>query len=223
MERRRIPRDLALEVLFQVDVGHLPLEEVLSLATVAAVERTGYSRNAIAVKTAGLRGARRMHFFDMPRIDISSSMVRLRAHAGRPIRYLVPEKVARFVEAEELYGAAAGGKVYVFGGLAPGWQPRGLVLEYEPATDTWTKKKPKISSAASNRSCVARAKVTQCGWRWKPIALTTSASRSARPRMKSITSFFAGSKNIPLMVKSRRCASSSGEAKCTALGRRPSM
>ena len=32
MERRRVPRDLALKVLFQVDVGHLPLDEVLSLA-----------------------------------------------------------------------------------------------------------------------------------------------------------------------------------------------
>jgi len=32
MERRRVPRDLALKVMFQVDVGHLPLEEVLTLA-----------------------------------------------------------------------------------------------------------------------------------------------------------------------------------------------
>ncbi len=52
-------------------------------------------------------------------------------------------KLAAFPEAaEELYGAAAGGKMYVFGGLAPGWKPRGLVYEYDPATDKWTKKKP---------------------------------------------------------------------------------
>jgi N-acetylneuraminic acid mutarotase len=52
-------------------------------------------------------------------------------------------KLAPFPEpAEELYGAAAGGKLYVLGGLAPGWQPRGLVFEYDPATDKWTKKKP---------------------------------------------------------------------------------
>jgi len=52
-------------------------------------------------------------------------------------------KLAAFPEpAEELYGAAAAGKVYVFGGLAPGWQPRGLVFEYDPAIDKWTKKKP---------------------------------------------------------------------------------
>jgi len=52
-------------------------------------------------------------------------------------------KLAPFPEpAEEVYGAAAGGKMYVFGGIAPGWQPRGLVFEYDPAGNKWTKKKP---------------------------------------------------------------------------------
>src|SRR5215470_7359284 len=52
-------------------------------------------------------------------------------------------KLAPFPEAsEELYGAAAGGKFYVFGGLAPGWKPKGLAYEYDPATDKWTKKNP---------------------------------------------------------------------------------
>jgi N-acetylneuraminic acid mutarotase len=52
-------------------------------------------------------------------------------------------KLAPFPEpAEELYGVAAGGKLQVFGGLAPGWKPRGLVFEYDPAADRWTKKKP---------------------------------------------------------------------------------
>ncbi|MBI2295545.1 MAG: hypothetical protein HYU76_05825 [Betaproteobacteria bacterium] len=43
--------------------------------------------------------------------------------------------------AEEVYGVAAGGKLYVFGGLAPGWTPMGMVYEYDPDADTWTKKK----------------------------------------------------------------------------------
>jgi N-acetylneuraminic acid mutarotase len=51
-------------------------------------------------------------------------------------------RAAAFPEAsEELYGIAAGGKLHVFGGLAPGWTPKGLVYEYDPGTDTWTKKK----------------------------------------------------------------------------------
>jgi N-acetylneuraminic acid mutarotase len=52
-------------------------------------------------------------------------------------------KLAPFPEpAEELYGIAAGGKMYVFGGLAPGWKPRGLAYEYDPAANKWIKKKP---------------------------------------------------------------------------------
>ena len=51
-------------------------------------------------------------------------------------------RAAPFPEAsEELYGIGSGGKLYVFGGLAPGWKPKGLVYEYDPAKDTWTKKK----------------------------------------------------------------------------------
>jgi len=52
-------------------------------------------------------------------------------------------KLAPFPEAgEELYGITAGGNLYVFGGRAPGWKPRALVYEYDPASDKWTKKKP---------------------------------------------------------------------------------
>ncbi|HET9903701.1 MAG TPA: kelch repeat-containing protein [Xanthobacteraceae bacterium] len=50
--------------------------------------------------------------------------------------------LAPFPEAsEELYGIAAGGKLHVFGGLAPGWKPKGLVYEYDLAKNAWTKKK----------------------------------------------------------------------------------
>jgi N-acetylneuraminic acid mutarotase len=52
------------------------------------------------------------------------------------------DKAAPFPEAsEELYGIAANGKFYVFGGLAAAWTPKALVYEYDPATDQWTKKK----------------------------------------------------------------------------------
>jgi len=45
------------------------------------------------------------------------------------------------VASEEVYGIAAGGKLYVFGGLGPQWTPKALVYEYDPATGQWTKKK----------------------------------------------------------------------------------
>ena len=43
---------------------------------------------------------------------------------------------------EEVLGATAGGKLYAFSGLAPGFKPRALVYEYDPATNQWSKKKP---------------------------------------------------------------------------------
>jgi N-acetylneuraminic acid mutarotase len=50
-------------------------------------------------------------------------------------------KLAPFPEpAEEISGAAAGGKMYVFAGLAPVWKPKGMVYEYDPATNGWTRK-----------------------------------------------------------------------------------
>lgn len=40
----------------------------------------------------------------------------------------------------ELYGLAAGGKLYVFGGIEQGTIPRGLVYAYDADSDSWTKK-----------------------------------------------------------------------------------
>ena len=43
--------------------------------------------------------------------------------------------------ATDLAGVTVNGKLYLFGGL-DGIRPTGLVLEYDAATDAWTKKKP---------------------------------------------------------------------------------
>ena len=42
---------------------------------------------------------------------------------------------------EELYGVAVGGRMYVFGGQELGWKSLGMVYEYDPAADRWTRKK----------------------------------------------------------------------------------
>jgi nicotinate-nucleotide adenylyltransferase len=80
-------------------------ETVLSLATVAVVERTNWSRNAIGIKVGRLKGAERIRYLDMPVMQVSSSAIRRRVAEGLPIRYLVPDKVASYIGANGLYGA----------------------------------------------------------------------------------------------------------------------
>ena len=110
---------------FALPGWHEP-EQVLDLATLAVFERGSSNRNAIGIKVGRLRGAERVRFLDMPRIDISSTMVRRRAAAGKPIRYLVPDKVANFVGAQSLYGA--GGEVW-------GSDPLNLGSDPQPTHD----------------------------------------------------------------------------------------
>ena len=78
-------------------------EAVLELATLAVAERGETHRPEIRERLAGLRGADRVRFFAMPRIDLSSTEIRDRVRAGRPIRYLVPDDVARLIRARGLY------------------------------------------------------------------------------------------------------------------------
>ena len=80
-------------------------EAVLELATLAVAARSGTGRADIEQRLAGLAGRERIRFFDMPRVDISSSDVRRRVRDGRPIRYLVPEEVVRYIGSEGLYRA----------------------------------------------------------------------------------------------------------------------
>jgi nicotinate-nucleotide adenylyltransferase len=79
-------------------------EGVLALARIAVAEREGVRRADISERLSGLAGAaERVCFFDMPRLDISSSLIRRRAAAGQPVRYLVPDAVAAYIERERLY------------------------------------------------------------------------------------------------------------------------
>jgi nicotinate-nucleotide adenylyltransferase len=85
-------------------------EQVLERATVAVFERMSWGRNAIVIKIGRLPGAERVRYLDMPLIQVSSSSLRRRVRQGVPIRYLVPDKVADYVVANELYGAGSGAK-----------------------------------------------------------------------------------------------------------------
>ena len=81
-------------------------ERVLELARFAVAEREGAERKEIERRTAGLSGRERIVFFDMPRLDVSSSEVRARVAAGRPIDELVPPAVAAYIDERGLYRPA---------------------------------------------------------------------------------------------------------------------
>jgi len=82
-------------------------EAVLELATLAVAERAGSEREEIRgeLRALGAAGTERVRFFDMPRVDVSSSLVRERVATGRPIRYLVPDAVAEAIEQNGWYRA----------------------------------------------------------------------------------------------------------------------
>jgi nicotinate-nucleotide adenylyltransferase len=79
-------------------------ERILSVAQLAVAKRRGTARESVVSALAGIRGGDRAHFFRMPRIGVSSTMIRRRVRARQPIRYLVPEPVAGYIEANTLYG-----------------------------------------------------------------------------------------------------------------------
>jgi nicotinate-nucleotide adenylyltransferase len=69
-------------------------ERVVELARLAVARRSG-------VRSLGAEGHATM--LEMTQFGVSSSAVRERAAAGRPLRYLVPEPVARFIEEKGVY------------------------------------------------------------------------------------------------------------------------
>jgi nicotinate-nucleotide adenylyltransferase len=75
---------------------------ILELAELGVAEREGVRRADITERLAGLDTAK-LRFFDMPRIDVSSSLVRRLVAGGRPVRYLVPDAVAGYIELTGLY------------------------------------------------------------------------------------------------------------------------
>ena len=106
--RERSPEDELFLILGGDQAAAMPTnwrepEEVMRLATVAVAERADSDRARVEQALAGMGEPA---FFDMPRIDVSSTLVRERAASGRPIRYLVPDKVANYIGAQSLYGAS---------------------------------------------------------------------------------------------------------------------
>lgn len=78
-------------------------DRVVELARIAVARRAGISEADVAAAMRSLGAAGRATMLEMPQFGVSSSAVRERAAAGRPLRYLVPEPVARFIEEKGVY------------------------------------------------------------------------------------------------------------------------
>lgn len=95
------------DMALSLPTWHQP-EAVLDLARLAVAERQGARREDILRCVESLDAAGRIVFFDMPRIDISSSAIRARVAAGRTIRHRVPDAVAEAIAQRGLYREPAG-------------------------------------------------------------------------------------------------------------------
>jgi nicotinate-nucleotide adenylyltransferase len=85
---------IGADQLVALDTWH-EAESIPRLARIAAALRPGVDVS---------RGtATSLDWVEMPQIGVSSSLVRERVRAGRPIRYFVPDAVRELIEAEGLY------------------------------------------------------------------------------------------------------------------------
>lgn len=78
-------------------------ERVVELARLAVARRAGVSDAEVTATLRSLGAEGRATMLEMPQFGVSSSAVRERASQGRPLRYLVPEPVARFIEEKGVY------------------------------------------------------------------------------------------------------------------------
>ena len=76
-------------------------EELFALAHFIAATRPGFDLEAFEAHAPSKHPG--ITVMNVPALAISSTDVRARVHAGRPIRYLVPEGVKSYIEKAELY------------------------------------------------------------------------------------------------------------------------
>ena len=78
-------------------------ETVADLATFIGATRPGYDLDAARRAHEDAETRFRIEYVDVPALAISSTDIRDRVRARRPIRYLTPEPVASYIEKSSLY------------------------------------------------------------------------------------------------------------------------
>src|SRR5438105_12064583 len=104
---------------------------------VAREERSeSYGTFVTLTQTSGdprIRDLDRNHRSHGQRANDGRTTGRQRAAMTKAAPFPIPE--------EELYGSVVNGRFYVLGGFGIGGMAPGLVFEYDPASDRWTRKK----------------------------------------------------------------------------------
>jgi nicotinate-nucleotide adenylyltransferase len=106
LAREREEPDLVFVMGADAAVGFESWREprrVVQLARLAVARRSGISEADVGAVMRGVSAEGKATMLEMPQFGVSSSAVRERAAAGRPLRYLVPEAVARFIEEKGIY------------------------------------------------------------------------------------------------------------------------
>ena len=93
---------MGADVAAHLDEWRKP-ERVIELARVGVAARPGTAMDEAEAALERLGAADRAETIRMPEIGVSSTRIRRRVAAGRPIRYLVPDGVVELIEAEGLY------------------------------------------------------------------------------------------------------------------------
>lgn len=78
-------------------------ERVLELARLGVVPRPGAGLDVVRSALERLDAADRAEIIEMPLCGVSSTMIRERVAAGRPLRHLIPERVAELIAERGLY------------------------------------------------------------------------------------------------------------------------
>ena len=78
-------------------------ERVAELARLGVVPRPGVGMGAVDSALERFGAADRAEIIQMPLCGVSSTLIRERTAAGKPLRHLIPDPVIEFIEARGLY------------------------------------------------------------------------------------------------------------------------
>jgi GTP-binding protein len=94
---------LGWDSLEQLPTWHEP-SKIISLCTLVAVPRPGYSKPSLKTLEGVLPGiSDKVIILDKPKVDISATEIRELAAQGESIEHLVPEAVAKYIKKNKLY------------------------------------------------------------------------------------------------------------------------